>query len=103
MTPFQQKVYDAVKKIPRGRVSTYKAIAGIIGRPSSVRAVGNALNKNYFGGVPCHRVICSNGNLGGYNRGVKNKIELLVSEGIDISKKNINLNNYKWKKKKFLK
>lgn len=86
MTPFQQKVYDAVKKIPRGKVSTYKAIAHIIGEPNAARAVGSALNKNHDSSVPCHRVIGSDGFIGGYNRGLKQKIIKLKSEGINIKK-----------------
>lgn len=82
MTLFQQKVYDAVKKIPRGRVSTYKAIARAIGEPNSARAVGNALNKNRSLSIPCHRVVCSNGKIGGYNKGRSKKIWLLKNEGV---------------------
>lgn len=86
MTPFQKKVYDAVRKIPRGKVSTYKAIARVIGRPNSARAVGSALNKNYDSSVPCHRVIGSDGFIGGYNRGLKQKIIKLKSEEVNIKK-----------------
>lgn len=86
MTPFQQKVYDVVKKIPRGRVYTYSAVARMIGKPNSARAVGNTLSKNRDLFVPCHRVIKSNGFIGGYNRGLKQKIIKLKSEGIKIKK-----------------
>lgn len=80
-TQFQQKVYDFVKTIPKGKTATYKEVAIAIGRPRAYRAVGNALNKNpYFGKVSCHRVIKSSGQPGGYVLGSKKKIELLKKE-----------------------
>ena len=84
MTDFAEKVYEAVKKIPQGRVATYKDIAKAVGRSRSARVVGGALNKNYSPEVPCHRVICSDGKLGGYNRGQNNKKSLLLKEGVKI-------------------
>lgn len=78
---FQEKVYAVVKKIPKGQVLTYKEVAKKIGNPKAFRAVGNILNKNFDPQVPCHRVIRSDGKLGGYNRGDKRKIELLKKEG----------------------
>ena len=80
ITSFQQKVYNVVKTIPRGKVLTYQQIAQKIGRPKSFRAVGNALNKNDDPEIPCHRVIRSDGKIGGYNRGVRKKTELLKKE-----------------------
>ena len=70
-----------VKKIPKGQVLTYKEVARLIGKPLAYRAVGNALNKNPFKEVPCHRVIRSDGKTGGYARGAKEKIKMLKSEG----------------------
>ncbi len=81
MTVFQRKVYDAVKKIPRGQVLTYKEVAVLAGSPRTCRAVGNALNKNPYKSVPCHRVIRSNGKIGGYARGTKEKTYILRKEG----------------------
>ncbi len=81
MTDFHKKVYDAVKKIPKGQVLTYKEVAKLIGRPMAYRAVGNALNKNPFKSVPCHRVIRSDGKIGGYARGTEDKINILKREG----------------------
>ena len=81
MTDFQEKVYGVVRKIPKGKVLTYKEIAAAIGNPKAYRAVGNALNKNPFREVPCHRVIRSDGKVGGYARGTKKKTELLKKEG----------------------
>ncbi|MDP3741789.1 MAG: MGMT family protein, partial [Candidatus Micrarchaeota archaeon] len=77
MTTFPEKVWAACKKIPRGRVSTYAAIAKAIGKPAAVRAVGNALNKNPFKSVPCHRVVQGSGKIGGYARGSDAKAKKL--------------------------
>ena len=81
MTKFQEKVYEAVAKIPKGETRTYAQIAVAIGYPRAYRAVGHALNKNPFlGKIPCHRVTCSNGQLGGYVLGTRKKVELLKKE-----------------------
>jgi len=81
---FQTLVYAAAKRIPRGRVATYRAVAEAIGKPYAVRAVGNALNKNPFTSIPCHRVVRSDGTVGGYARGIKTKIKILRREGVKI-------------------
>ena len=57
MTPFAKKIYSIVKKIPKGRIMTYKEVAMLSGRPNAYRAVGNILNKNYDPNIPCHRVV----------------------------------------------
>ncbi|MBI5124491.1 MAG: MGMT family protein [Candidatus Omnitrophica bacterium] len=83
ITDFEKKVYDAVSKIPKGEVRSYRWVAERIGRPKAYRAVGNALNKNpYIGIVPCHRVIRSDGSIGGFAKGVKQKRMLLKSEEV---------------------
>jgi O-6-methylguanine DNA methyltransferase len=71
-----------VKKIPRGKTLTYKEVAILAGSPKAWRAVGNILNRNKNLKIPCHRVIKSDGSIGGYNRGVKIKIALLKKEGL---------------------
>ena len=84
VTEFQLKVWNQIKKIPKGNVKTYKEIAKIIGRPNSARAVANACGKNPFLiKIPCHRVIRSDGGLGGYSGkgGVDMKKKLLMNEG----------------------
>ena len=84
-TYFQKKVWDELKKIPKGEVRTYKEIAVAIGKPNSARAVANACGKNPKPiEIPCHRVIRSDGNLGGYSGkgGVSTKRKLLKKEGI---------------------
>lgn len=77
---FKEKVLQVVKRVPRGRTLSYKEVAKLAGRPKAYRAVGNILNKNYDSKIPCHRVICSNGQLGGYNRGAAKKRVLLKQE-----------------------
>ncbi|MEC9451140.1 MAG: MGMT family protein [Chloroflexota bacterium] len=82
-TKFQIKVWKELLKIPSGETRTYKEIAILIGYPNSARAVANACAKNpYPVLVPCHRVIRSDGNLGGYSAlgGVDKKKELLEQE-----------------------
>ena len=81
MTPFQQKVYQAVKQIPKGTVFSYKDVAHIIGHPGAARAVGSALKKNTDPAVPCHRVIKSTGEPGGYNGLAGKTLSLLKKEG----------------------
>jgi len=95
-TIFQKAVWEAARKVPKGKVTTYAAIAKLVGRPKAVRAVGNALNKNpYAPAVPCHRVVKSDGSLGGFAGGVKKKKFLLEKEGVRISDfKIIDLNRY---------
>lgn len=80
LTKFQKLVYNKVKKIKHGQTMTYAEVARAIGRPKAYRAVGNVLNKNYDPNVPCHRVVRSDGEVGGYNRGTKLKEKLLREE-----------------------
>jgi len=84
MTSFQRKVYKVVKRIPQGKVMSYQIIAKLAGRPGAWRAVGNILNKNRDHKIPCHRVIRSDGRIGGYNKGVNKKHLLLKKEGVKI-------------------
>ena len=87
MISFREKVYRIVKKIPEGRIMTYKQVAKLVGSPRAFRAVGNALNKNPdLETIPCHRVIKSNGEVGGYRHGTKRKASLLGKEGMIIKK-----------------
>lgn len=79
-TEFSKKVYDVVSEIPEGRVMTYKEVAEAAGRPKASRAVGNILNKNFDPEIPCHRVVRSDGKLGGYNRGSALKRKRLQDE-----------------------
>lgn len=81
MTPFAKKVYKAVSRIPLGEVRTYKWVAEKAGRPGAYRAVGTILKNNPFPLIiPCHRVVKSDKNLGGYVFGIKLKESLLDLE-----------------------
>lgn len=81
MTPFAKKVYKAVLSIPLGQVRTYKWVAQKAGNPKAVRAVGQVLKRNPFPFfIPCHRVVSSGGDTGGYVFGQKKKKELLNLE-----------------------
>jgi len=84
MLSFSEEVYNIVKKIPQGKVLTYKQVAEKIKKPQAARAVALALSKNFNPRIPCHRVIRSDGRIGGYNRGEKKKIEILKKEGLKI-------------------
>ena len=89
MDSFNQKVWNLAKKIPKGKVTTYKLIAEKLGT-KAYRAVGNGLNKNpYAPVVPCHRVVGSDGALTGYAHGLKKKSVILKHEGIIIRKNKI--------------
>jgi 4-hydroxy-3-methylbut-2-enyl diphosphate reductase len=80
-TDFQKKVWCEIKKIPYGKTRTYKEIAEAVGSPNACRAVGQACKRNpLLGYIPCHRVVCSSGKIGGYNRGVNLKKALLNKE-----------------------
>lgn len=81
---FNERCYALLLKIPKGRVTTYKAIAEALGT-KAYQAVGNAMNRNPNPvRVPCHRVVNSDGQLGGYAFGSERKIELLTDEGVLI-------------------
>ena len=84
-TSFQISVWEALKTIPRGETRTYLQIAQQIGRPKAGRAVANAIGKNpYAPEIPCHRVVRTDGSLGGYSGpdGIETKIRLLREEGV---------------------
>ena len=83
MSDFKQKVLEIVKNIPKGKTKTYKQVATLAGNPKAARAVGGILKTNYSPDIPCHRVVKSDGSLGGYNRGILKKKELLVDEMAD--------------------
>ena len=95
LSNFMKKVFEIVSRIPKGCVATYGQIASILGNKNYARAVGNALNKNPSPIlIPCHRVIRSDGKIGGFASGVKSKIALLSNEGIEVIDGQINLSKY---------
>ncbi len=95
---FSERVFEIVKRIPRGRVTTYGAVARKLG--TSPRAVGQVLKRNKRPVVvPCHRVVCANGMVGGYC-GVpdsRRKIELLKKEDVEVKDSKIDSEKYLWK------
>ena len=83
LTDFEKAVLAWTATIPTGKITTYQVLAKALGMPRAARAVGNALHKNpWVPKVPCHRVVKSDGYLGGYGRGVRRKVWLLKREGI---------------------
>ncbi len=79
---FTEKVRDVVRNIPKGKVMTYKEVAKKAGNENASRAVGSIMRQNYDKNIPCHRVIRSDGGMGGYNRGgIKKKLAILKKEG----------------------
>ena len=85
MTNFSEKVKQIVIQIPKGNVMTYKEVAVAAGNPKAARAVANIMANNFDKNIPCHRVIRSDGSLGGYNRGgTKKKRAILISEGFHL-------------------
>jgi len=86
---FKQRVLEVVRRIPKGKVLTYKEVAQRAGSPRAWRAVGNILHRNTDPRVPCHRVVRSNREVGGYRKGTNKKISLLKREGIAIKNKKV--------------
>ena len=81
---FSHKVYKLLLTVPKGKVTTYKALANALGT-KAYRAIGQVMNKNpYAPNIPCHRVIASDGSLGGFAFGIAAKKKLLLEEGITI-------------------
>lgn len=88
LTSFSRSVFRVVSQIPKGKVLTYQEVARRIRKPKSARAVGNALAHNIYQDVPCHRVVRSNGSLGGYAfGGPKTKEKQLKEEGVGFTRK----------------
>ncbi len=88
-----EEIWKLLRKIPKGKVATYKILADKIG--AHPRAVGKMLNANpNLVSVPCHRVVCSDGRIGGYRLGIKNKIKLLKKEGIKIRNGKIDMKRH---------
>ncbi|MCQ2081026.1 MAG: MGMT family protein [Lachnospiraceae bacterium] len=95
-----KRIYEAVKKIPKGKVATYGQVAALAGNPRMSRAVGNALHKNPEPGViPCHRVVDSKGKLADEFAfgGVGIQKQLLEDEGVEVVDNHVNLKIYQMK------
>jgi methylated-DNA-[protein]-cysteine S-methyltransferase len=88
---FNQKVWALTARIPKGRVTTYAELARALGS-KAYRAVGNAMNRNpYAPGVPCHRVVGSDGSLTGYAHGLEKKRRMLTEEGIEVANSRVDV------------
>ncbi len=97
---FHYQVYRLAEGIPRGRVTTYGVLARLAGNPRAARAVGNAMHRNpHAPRVPCHRVVRSRGEIGGYARGVRAKVRLLAREGVRVARGRVDLRRYGWRVK----
>lgn len=93
-TLFAEKIYAKLREVPKGKVTTYKALAKSI-NSKAFRAVGSALNKNpYAPKTPCHRVVNSDGRVGGFASGTKNKIAMLKKEGVEIQNGKIDVKKF---------
>lgn len=95
---FTERCYELLKKVPKGKVTTYKSLARAL-NTKAYRAVGEAMKKNkHPNTIPCYKVINSNGSLGGYMgsdpKNLKKKIQLLRAEGIEIKNNKIDLDKY---------
>jgi methylated-DNA-[protein]-cysteine S-methyltransferase len=86
---FKERVYNIVRRVPKGKVITYKRVAEKAGSPRAYRAVGSLMHRNPFSSVPCHRVVKSDGSVGGFSSGVRRKIMLLKKEGLRFRGKRI--------------
>jgi len=86
---FDERCYELLKKVPAGHITTYGELARGLGTKAA-RAVGNAMNRNpYAPQVPCHRVVKSDGSLGGFATGGKKKIKLLKKEGVTVKDRKV--------------
>ena len=98
MQTFAEQVYAYVAHVPKGKVSTYFEIAKALKNPRAARAVGNALNKNRsFDIIPCHRVVRSDGGLGGYVFGLPKKIALLKKEGVEVKNEKVDIKTFMYR------
>lgn len=89
MTPLAPRVYMLLQTVPAGRVTTYKALANAVDS-KAYRAIGQLMKRNpHAPEVPCHRVVASDGTIGGYSGGVAKKIQMLRKEGVRVSDRRI--------------
>jgi len=85
-------MFEILMRIPKGKVSTYKELAKKLG--TNPRAAGAMLRANRNSKYPCYKIVMSSGRVGGYNRSVRKKIELLKKDGIEVRNGRINLEKY---------
>lgn len=95
MKNIKEKVLELTKKISKGKVTTYGELAIAIGKPKAYRLIGKILSSNpYPNSIPCFKVVKSNGGIGGYSLGVREKIKRLEREGIEVKNGKVDLNRY---------
>ena len=102
VTKFRNKIYELLKKVPKGKITTYKELAKAA-KTKAYRAVGTAMAKNpYAPKVPCHRVVNSGGKIGNYSGkgGTKTKIKMLKKEGVEVKNNKVDVKKYLFKIKK---
>jgi O-6-methylguanine DNA methyltransferase len=96
-TAFTRRVLSIVRRIPIGRVTTYGTVAELAGKPRAARAVGNIMREARAPGLPYHRVIASNGALGGYGGNTALKRSLLLAEGLTVTGRRVkSFDKVKW-------
>jgi len=94
---FNERCYKALIKVPKGKVTTYGAIARKL-NTEAFRAVGNAMNKNpYSPKVPCHRVVGSDGSMTGFASGIPKKVKMLKAEGVEVKNNKVDLTRFEHK------
>ncbi len=95
---FKERVCALARKVPKGRVTTYKALARRAGNSKAARAVGRLMHVNDYAhsGVPCHRVIKASGELGGYVNGAEKKAEMLIAEGVIVKGSMVDLKEFEY-------
>lgn len=96
---FREKVYELAKKIPKGKVATYRQLASLAGRPKAVRAVGMFMKTNPNSPiVPCHRVVAADGKLTGFSLegGIELKRKMLLGEGVKFKGEKVDLSISQW-------
>src|SRR3989344_1367307 len=99
MKSFNERCYSLLKKVQKGKVTTYKSLARAL-NSKAYRAVGNAMNKNpHAPRVPCHRVVKSDGFVGGFASGTRNKIKLLKKEDVEVINGKVDLKKYMYRLK----
>lgn len=101
MKSFNEKCYEILRKVPKGKVTTYKALAEKL-NSRAYRYIGRLMNKNphgFVGGgdIPCHRVIGSDGSLVGFAHGLRKKSEMLKKEGVEVTHGRVDLKKYGFK------
>ena len=101
MISFRDKVYEVVKRVPRGKVATYGQVASLAGNPKAARAVGGFMKTNPFAPVvPCHRIVGFDGRLTGYSGrgGVGGKRKMLLAEGVKFNGYRVDLSRSQWRR-----